>query len=53
MISLKNPATGSQKGFDALLKGYGVNDLAVITLYQDPTKVTGVDDPIKKSCLYY
>lgn len=49
VISLKNPATGSQKGFDALLKGYGVNDLAVITLYQDPTKVTGVDDPIKKA----
>lgn len=40
LVSFKKPATEPQPGFNALLPGCSVNDIAVITLYIDPTKVS-------------
>lgn len=43
------PATEDQDGFNALLDGYSVNDLALINIYFDPAKVNNPDNPEKQT----
>jgi hypothetical protein len=48
VVNFKKPATESQPGFNALLDGYGVNDLALITADVDAAKISDDQGTSKK-----